>query len=43
MKLTKLTIILILAVSIQACKTPQILEKTTYIHDTIIINKIDIN
>jgi hypothetical protein len=40
MKLTKLTIILILAVSIQACKTPQILEKTTYIHDTIIINKI---
>ena len=40
MKLTKLIIILILAVSIQACKTPQILEKTTYIHDTIIINKI---
>ena len=40
MKLTKLTIILILAVLIQACKTPQILEKTTYIHDTIIINKI---
>ena len=41
MKLTKLTIILILTtVSIQACKTPQILEKTTYIHDTIIINKI---
>ena len=41
MKLTKLIIILILTtVSIQACKTPQILEKTTYIHDTIIINKI---
>lgn len=41
MKLTKLIIIVILTtVSIQACKTPQILEKTTYIHDTIIINKI---
>ena len=41
MKLTKLTIILILTmILIQACKTPQILEKTTYIRDTIIINKI---
>ncbi len=41
MKLTKLIITLILTtVSIQACKTPQILEKTTYIHDTVIINRI---
>ena len=40
MKLTKLTIILILAVLIQACKSPKILEKTTYIHDTVIINRI---
>ena len=41
MKLMKLIIILILTtISIQACKTPQILEKTTYIRDTIIINKI---
>ena len=41
MKLTKLIIILILtAILIQACKSPKILEKTTYIHDTVIINRI---
>ena len=41
MKLTKLIIILILTtVSIQACKTPQILEKTVYVHDTVIMNHI---
>ena len=41
MKLTKLIIILIFtAILIQACKSPKILEKTTYIHDTVIINRI---
>jgi len=41
MKLTKLTIILILiAISIQACKTPKLIERTTYVHDTIVVNKI---
>ena len=41
MKLTKLIITLILTtVSIQACKSTKILEKTTYIHDTVIINRI---
>lgn len=41
MKLTKLIIILILTtVSIQACKTPKLIERTTYVHDTIVVNKI---
>ena len=41
MKLMKLIIILILTtILIQACRSPKIVEKTTYIHDTIIINKI---
>ena len=41
MKLTKLTIILILiAISIQACKTPKLIERTTYVHDTIVVNHI---
>ena len=40
MKLTKLTKLTIILISIQACKTPQILEKTTYIRDTVVVNKI---
>lgn len=41
MKLTKLIIVLIIsAVSIQACKTPKLIEKTTYIYDTVIVNRI---
>ena len=41
MKLMKLIIILILTtILIQACRSPKIVEKTTYIRDTIIINKI---
>ena len=40
MKLTKLTIILILAVSIQACKSPELIQKTIYVHDTVIVHNI---
>ena len=40
MKLTKLTIILILAVLIQACKTPELIQKTIYVHDTVIVHNI---
>jgi len=41
MKLMKLIIILILTtILIQACRSPKIVEKTTYIHDTVIINRI---
>ena len=37
MKLTKLTIILI---SIQACKSPELIQKTIYVHDTVIVHNI---
>jgi len=40
MKLTKLIIILILAVSIQACKSPELIQKTIYVHDTVIVHNI---
>ena len=40
MKLTKLTIILILAVLIQACKSPELIQKTIYVHDTVIVHNI---
>jgi len=40
MKLTKLTILILIAISIQACKTPKLIERTTYVHDTIVVNKI---
>ena len=40
MKLTKLSIILILAVSIQACKSPELIQKTIYVHDTVIVHNI---
>ena len=41
MKLMKLIIILILTtILIQACRSPKIVEKTTYIHDTVIVHNI---
>ena len=40
MKLTKLIITLILAVSIQACKSPELIQKTIYVHDTVIVHNI---
>ena len=41
MKLMKLIIILILTtILIQACRSPKIVEKTTYIHDTVIMKHI---
>ena len=41
MKLTKLIIILILTtVSIQACKSPELIQKTIYVHDTVIVHNI---
>ena len=36
----KLTIILILAVLIQACKSPELIQKTIYVHDTVIVHNI---
>lgn len=41
MKLTKLIITLILTtVSIQACKSPELIQKTIYVHDTVIVHNI---
>ena len=40
MKLTKLTKLTIILISIQACKSPELIEKTTYVHDTVIVNRI---
>jgi len=31
---------LILAVSIQACKSPELIQKTIYVHDTVIVHNI---
>ena len=41
MKLTKLIITLILTtVSIKACKSPELIQKTIYVHDTVIVHNI---
>ena len=40
MKLTKLIIIVILTVLIQACKSPELIQKTIYVHDTVIVHNI---
>ena len=41
MKLTKLIIILIFtAILIQACKSPELIQKTIYVHDTVIVHNI---
>ena len=31
---------MILAVSIQACKSPELIQKTIYVHDTVIVHNI---
>ena len=40
MKLTKLTKLTIILISIQACKSPELIQKTIYVHDTVIVHNI---
>ena len=40
MKLTKLTKLAIILISIQACKSPELIQKTIYVHDTVIVHNI---
>ena len=40
MKLTKLTALTIILISIQACKSPELIQKTIYVHDTVIVHNI---